>query len=73
MASHPPTLSESALLVIDVQDSFKAMPRWERRSNPAFEANVDQLIQAYRTAGPARVLRPALGCGRGLPPRQPPL
>jgi nicotinamidase-related amidase len=44
------TLKESALLVIDVQDSFKLGPRWERRSNPALEANVDRLIQAFRAA-----------------------
>lgn len=50
---HPskPTLHESALLVIDVQDSFKASPRWERRNNPAFEARVDALVQAWRAAG----------------------
>ncbi len=40
----------SALLVIDVQDSFKATPRWERRSSTSFEANVDRLIGAYREA-----------------------
>jgi nicotinamidase-related amidase len=49
--THPrPTLQDSALLVIDVQDSFKAAPRWERRNNPALEANVDRLVQAFRTA-----------------------
>ena len=47
----PPTLAASALLVIDVQDSFKVLPRWERRSNPDFEAHVTALLQAYRTAG----------------------
>jgi len=51
MRTKPPTLADSALLVIDAQDSFKQdAPRWERRNNPAFEANVDRLIQAYRTA-----------------------
>jgi nicotinamidase-related amidase len=40
----------SALLVIDVQDSFKATPRWKRRSSTSFEANVDRLIGAYREA-----------------------
>lgn len=49
MASIP--LSESALLVIDVQDSFKVLPGWQRRSNPAFEANVAALVQAHRNAG----------------------
>jgi nicotinamidase-related amidase len=44
-------LTESALLVIDVQDSFKATPRWARRGNPAFETNVAALIDAYRAAG----------------------
>jgi nicotinamidase-related amidase len=49
--AHPrSTLQDSALLVIDVQDSFKAAPRWERRNNPALEANVDRLVQAFRTA-----------------------
>jgi nicotinamidase-related amidase len=51
MPSTPPTLRQSALLVIDVQDSFKALARWERRDNPAFEANVDSLVAAYRAAG----------------------
>jgi nicotinamidase-related amidase len=44
-------IEQSALLVIDVQDSFKATPRWQRRSNLAFEANVERLVQAYRGAG----------------------
>ena len=43
-------VSQSALLVIDAQDSFKKGPRWNRRSNPAFEKNVAALIDAYRTA-----------------------
>lgn len=47
----PTSHQASALLVIDVQDSFKASPRWERRNNPALEANVDRLIQAFRKAG----------------------
>lgn len=46
----PVPIEQSALLVIDVQDSFKATPRWERRSNPAFEDNVDRLVQAWREA-----------------------
>lgn len=50
LASEVP-LSESALLVVDAQDSFKVGPRWERRSNPDFEANVGRLIEAYRSAG----------------------
>src|SRR2546429_8090909 len=43
-------VSQSALLVIDAQDSFKIGPRWERRSNPAFEKNVTALVEAYRAA-----------------------
>jgi nicotinamidase-related amidase len=41
-------IAQSALLVIDAQDSFKATPRWERRNNLAFEKNVGALIEAYR-------------------------
>src|SRR5438105_14690632 len=43
-------ISQSALLVIDAQDSFKLGARWARRSNPAFEKNVTELVKAYRTA-----------------------
>jgi nicotinamidase-related amidase len=43
-------VAQSALLVIDAQDSFKIGPRWERRNNPAFEKNVSALIEAYRAA-----------------------
>ena len=42
---------ELPLLVIDIQDSFKATSRWEQRNNPRFEENVDRLIQAWRGAG----------------------
>ncbi|MFY9826519.1 MAG: cysteine hydrolase family protein [Thermoanaerobaculia bacterium] len=51
MAQTAISIDRSALLVIDVQDSFKAGPRWERRSSPKFEENIDWLVQAYRTAG----------------------
>lgn len=44
-------VAQSALLVIDAQDSFKISDRWERRNNHAFERNVDALIGAYRRAG----------------------
>ncbi|HEY9421454.1 MAG TPA: cysteine hydrolase family protein [Thermoanaerobaculia bacterium] len=44
-------IERSALLVIDIQDSFKATPRWELRNNPSFEENVTRLIGAYRAAG----------------------
>jgi nicotinamidase-related amidase len=48
-SNHVP-IAQSALLVIDVQDSFKARPSWERRNNLAFEKNVTALIEAYRAA-----------------------
>ena len=41
----------TALLVVDIQDSFKLGPRWERRNNPDFEQNVDRLLQSWRAAG----------------------
>ena len=44
------SITQSALLVVDAQDSFKATPRWERRNNPDFEKNVGALIAAYRAA-----------------------
>src|SRR5690349_585877 len=44
-------LARSALLVIDAQDSFRATPRWERRSSFDFETNVARLVDAYRAAG----------------------
>ncbi|MEO5800016.1 MAG: isochorismatase family protein [Gemmatimonadales bacterium] len=45
-------LQQSALLVVDAQDSFKFdAPKWERRNNHAFEANVGALIDAHRQAG----------------------
>ena len=44
------SLSQSALLVIDAQDSFKISPKWERRNNRRFEKNVGALIDAYRAA-----------------------
>ncbi len=44
------SIRESALLVIDAQESFKARPSWERRNNLDFERNVSTLIEAYRAA-----------------------
>ena len=43
-------IAQSALLVIDAQDSFKVGPRWATRNNPAFEKNVSALVEAYRAA-----------------------
>jgi nicotinamidase-related amidase len=43
------SILESALLVIDAQDSFKVeAERWNRRDNRLFEANVGALIDLYR-------------------------
>lgn len=44
----------SALLVVDVQQGFDD-PTFGRRNNPACEANVGRLIEAYRAAGEAVV------------------
>jgi nicotinamidase-related amidase len=44
-------LFQSALLVVDAQDSFKVGPRWVRRNNLDFERNVAALVDAYRAAG----------------------
>lgn len=44
-------IEQSALLVIDAQDSFKLLPRWERRNNLDFEKNVARLVDAYHQAG----------------------
>ena len=51
MSRTPTPIERSALLVIDIQDSFKAAPRWERRDNPRFEENVERLLQTWRAAG----------------------
>jgi nicotinamidase-related amidase len=44
-------ISESALLVIDAQDSFKSTDRWEKRNNKDFEKNVARLVNLYREHG----------------------
>ena len=44
-------IEQSALLVVDAQDSFTATKRWEKRNNHDFEKNVGALIEAYRAAG----------------------
>jgi nicotinamidase-related amidase len=44
-------IEQSALLVVDVQDSFLLDAKWERRNNKNFEKNVAKLIELYRTAG----------------------
>ena len=44
-------ISQSALLVIDAQDSFKQGERWARRNNKEFEKNVGRLVELYRQQG----------------------
>jgi nicotinamidase-related amidase len=44
-------ISQSALLVIDAQDSFKQGERWARRNNKEFEKNVGRLVELYRRHG----------------------
>ena|SRR6202171_1217109 len=44
-------ITESALLVIDAQDSFKVGDRWERRNNREFEQNIGQLVRIFREHG----------------------
>jgi nicotinamidase-related amidase len=44
-------ISESALLVIDAQDSFKVGDRWLRRDNKEFEQNLARLVGLYRQHG----------------------
>ena len=41
---------QNALLVIDIQDSFKVGDRWTTRNNPDFEENVKRLIDGFRKA-----------------------
>lgn len=51
-ASQTVPIQRSALLVIDVHESFRAgADRWARRAHPGFEGKVTRLIAAYRTAG----------------------
>ncbi|GAB2618536.1 hydrolase [Paractinoplanes abujensis] len=41
----------TALLVIDVQESFRQRPLWSTLDNPALIANVSRLVEAARAAG----------------------
>lgn len=41
-------IDESALIVVDVQDSFMLGPRWETRNNRQFEEKMSRLIDLYR-------------------------
>jgi nicotinamidase-related amidase len=40
--------ANTALLVIDVQDSFKIGANWSQRSSPRFEENISALIREFR-------------------------
>jgi nicotinamidase-related amidase len=52
MAIEKQPIERSALLVIDVQESFRAdAARWTSRNNPEFEQNLTRLVDAYREAG----------------------
>ncbi|HEX2062514.1 MAG TPA: isochorismatase family protein [Thermoanaerobaculia bacterium] len=44
-------MKNTALLLVDIQDSFLVGGRWARRGNPAFEENVTLLLDAWRDAG----------------------
>jgi nicotinamidase-related amidase len=66
----------SALIVIDVQESFRQQPEWAAISNPGIVAQVNQLVRAARArgdlvvwvlhaeAGSGTVFDPASGCVR---------
>ncbi|WP_229069651.1 cysteine hydrolase family protein [Actinoplanes sp. DH11] len=41
----------TALIVIDVQESFRARPLWQTTDNPAVVTNVGRLVDAARAAG----------------------
>ena len=41
----------TALIVVDVQQAFDDVDYWGRRDNPACEANVARLIEAWRAEG----------------------
>ena len=44
-------MTRSALVVIDVQESFRQQPRWAATSNPGIVGQVNQLVAAGRSAG----------------------
>jgi nicotinamidase-related amidase len=43
--------ANTALLVIDVQDSFKLGANWSQRSSPRFEESISTLIRDFRESG----------------------
>ena len=48
---NPPSTSRSALLVIDVQESFRQRPSWRLMSNPDLVDDVNRLVRAARSRG----------------------
>jgi len=50
MVDRDPVATNTALIVIDVQEAFDE-PRWGHRNNPDAEANVARLLGAWREAG----------------------
>ena len=46
-----PELDRTALVVVDVQQAFTDAAYWGSRNNPACEANVATLLDAWREAG----------------------
>jgi nicotinamidase-related amidase len=44
-------MTRNALLVIDVQESFRQQPRWAASSSPGIAGQVSRLVEAGRSAG----------------------
>lgn len=44
-------MARSALIVIDVQESFRRQPQWAATSNPGIVGQVNRLVAASRSAG----------------------
>ena len=63
-------LSQSALLVVDAQDSFKVDPKWERRNNRDFERNVASPHRRTSRRRASGVLLPSHRWRSGLRARQ---
>jgi nicotinamidase-related amidase len=67
-------LSHTALLLVDIQQGFNHPTHWGlKRSNPAFEANIVQLLAAFRAAQPCSTTPPNIFhvCHYSVLPRSP--